>query len=387
MTVTETESWTAAFRSSPVGPHEELTFGRPSRSFAGRTVRQVVPAHRAGDRLRIRLGNLFGAQPLVIAHTAVAVHDRGSAVVEGSSTPVTFGGAPSVRITPGTEAVSDPVAFPPGSGSGLVVSGYLPGPTGRGDCHPFALRTGYLADGDHVHARRLPGAEEFRSRFHLSGIDVATPPGHRVVALFGDSLTDGVGTTDDADRRYPDHLARRLRTAGMSVVNLGIAGNRLLSDGFGECGSSRLDREVFATPGVTHVVVQLGLNDILTPGTCGPPGTTEAAITAGLAGVAERARRHGLRVLVATVTPFGGAATVSPVFDASGSETVRQRVNRWIRSGHGTLFDAVVDFDRGLADPGTPATLRPEYDSGDHLHPNDAGAEVLAELVHRALPR
>lgn len=380
-----TMAWRAAFRSAPVSPYEEPVLVHRPRSFGDETVRQVVRVHLGGDRLRVRLGNLFGKEPLIIGRAAVAALDTGSSTVAGTDTPVTFDGAPGTRIETGTEAVSDPVDLPATADTDLVVSTYHPRRTGPADYHPFALRTGHVAPGDVVSDRELPGADELFARFHLAGIDVWTDASRRVVALFGDSLTDGVGTTPDAEQRYPDRLARHLRPARMSAVNLGVAGNRLLTDGFGERGISRFDRDVLGAPGVTHVVVQLGLNDIGLPGMFGLPALPATEVIAGLTSLAERARRGGLTVLAATLTPFGGAEALSQGFYTREGEETRQHVNRWIRAGQGTVFDGIADFAHALAAPAAPAALLPEYDSGDHLHPNDAGAEVMARTVHRAL--
>ncbi|MFG1684132.1 GDSL-type esterase/lipase family protein [Nonomuraea sp. NPDC049269] len=372
-------TWTAAFRSAPVSAYESMTLIHPSRAFNDQTLRQVVRVRGAGDRLRIRLSNQYGKQPLTITRTSVATHDTRSSIRAGTDTAVTFEGTGQVTIDAGAEAVSDPVDFAIAGESDLAVSTYHASAAGPATYHPFALQTGYVVAGDAVSRTHLTGAEEVESRFHLGGIDIGAPEGRRVVAAFGDSLTDGVGTSHGTHHRYPDLLAGRL--ADTSVINLGIAGNRLLSDVFGERGIARFERDVLAAPGMTHVVVELGLNDIGLPGMLGLPAVPADELIDGLGSLARQAARAGLTAVVATLTPFGGADGVSPGFDTPEGERTRQRVNQWIRAH----VDAVADLDRALRDPAAPAVLRSDYDSGDHIHPNDAGAEAMADIVARAV--
>ncbi|MFG1956528.1 GDSL-type esterase/lipase family protein [Nonomuraea sp. NPDC049028] len=374
-------TWTAAFRSAPVSAYESMTLIHPSRAFHDQTLRQIVRVRGAGDRLRIRLSNQYGKQPLTIARTSVAAHDTRSSIIAGTDTAVTFGGTAQVTIDAGAEAVSDPVGFVTAGESDLAVSTYHASDAGLATYHPFALQTGYVVAGDAVSRTRLTAAEEVESRFHLGGIDIGGPEGRRVIAAFGDSLTDGVGTAHGTHRRYPDLLAGRL--ADTSVLNLGIAGNRLLSDVFGERGIARFERDVLAAPGVTHVVLELGLNDIGMPGMLGLPAVPADDLIDGLGSIIRQAARAGLTTVVATMTPFGGANGVSPGFDTPEGERTRQRVNEWIRAHS----DVVADLDHGLRDPAAPAVLRSEYDSGDHIHPNDAGAEAIADIVAGAVLR
>ncbi|GAA1534674.1 hypothetical protein GCM10009678_16280 [Actinomadura kijaniata] len=357
-------TWTAAYRSAMVSPFESMTLVHGPRGFADQTVRQVVRVRGEGERLRVRFSNLYGARPLVVGR-----------VVAGGAA-VTFGGGARVTVGVGEEAVSDPFAFPLKGEADLTVSAYLPEETGPATYHPFALRTTWIAPGD----GDAPGGEESESGFFLSGVDVAAEAGRPVVAAFGDSLTDGVGTTPGADRRYPDVLARLVPAA--SVVNLGIAGNRLVSDEFGERGVARFAREVPAVPGVTHAVVQVGLNDIGMPVVFDVPPVTFDELTAGYRAIAGTAARHGITAVVATVTPFGGAQP--PGVDLAAEEALRRRLNAWLRANEAG-FAAVADLDAALRDPADPSALRPDHDSGDHLHPDDAGAEAMAETVARAL--
>lgn len=376
--------WMAAFRSAPVSPHEPMTLIHPPRGFHDQTLRQVVRLSGGGTRLRVRLGNLYGKDPLTIARIRVAAHRTAAAILPHTDTAVTFGGAHQVTIPPGQEAISNPLDLTTTPGTDLVLSSYHAAATGPSDYHPFALQNGYLSPGDAVTHPDLPQPQPVESRFFLSGIDVLGPADQPVVAAFGDSITDGVGTTTGTHRRYPDLLARRLHPAGAAVLNLGIAGNRLLSDVFGERGTTRFDRDVLTAPGVTHVVVQLGLNDIGLPGMLDQPPLRAADFIAGLSALATHARRHGIRPIIATVTPFAGAAAAGPGFDTPEAQSTRRQLNQWIRTND--AYDAVADLDQALRDPTAPAALHPDYDSGDHIHPNDAGAKAIADTVADALP-
>ncbi|MBB5783431.1 SGNH/GDSL hydrolase family protein [Nonomuraea jabiensis] len=377
-----TQTWIAAFRSAPVSPYEP-TLVYPSRSFNNQTLRQIVRVRGGGDHLRVRFSNLYGKEPLTIARTRVALHATGSAIAPGTDIEVTFGHTSDVTIDAGHEAVSDPVGLATTTETDLVISTYYATPCGPATYHPFALRTGYVAAGDATSQPGLLHPEEVEPRFHLTGVDVLTSPGRRVVAAFGDSLSDGVGSTPGANLRYTDQLAHRTAAADMSVINLGIAGNRLLTDVFGESGTARFDRDVLAAPGVTHLILELGLNDICLPGMLGTPQVSADELIDGYTTIAERARRHGLTTIITTLTPFSGAEAISSGFDNPENEELRQRINRWIRTSR--EFDAVADLDRALRHPAAPATLYPDYDSGDHIHPNDAGAQAMADTIAKAL--
>jgi len=378
-----TMTWTAAFRSAPVSPYESLTLIHPSRGFHDETLRQVVRLRGGGQRLRLRFSNLYGKQPLIITRTRIAALETTSSIVASTDTEVTFTGASQVAVPIGEEVVSDPIDFPTTTETDLAVSTYHAVETELVTYHPFALQPGYVARGDLASHPDLSNPEEVEPRFYLSGIDAWTPTSRCVVAAFGDSLTDGVGTTPGANLRYPDLLARQVAEANTTVINLGIAGNRLLSDVFGERGIARFDRDVLASPGVTHLVVQIGLNDIGMPGMFGLPPVPLTDLTAGLTSILERARQHGLTTIISTVTPFGGAAAIAPGLDTPENEETRQRLNQWIRTNPD--LDAVADLDHVLRDTTAPNYLLPGYDSGDHMHPNDAGAKAIADTISEIL--
>jgi len=297
------------------------------------------------------------------------------AVDASSITTVTFDGAHAATIPAGTERLSDPVALRVADDSDLVVSLYLPGPTGPASFHIRGLAASFQASGDASDDTGAAFSLMDSSRYFLTGVDVTTRARGAVV-LLGDSITDGVASAADDNQRYPDQLADRLlqrpEVREYGVLNAGLSGNRLLTDA-GAAGDSvlrRFDRDVLAQTDVTSVVVLEGINDI-----GATLGSVEAHdLIAGYRQIISRAHAAGITVVGATITPFEGA-----VYDSAAGEEDREVVNDWIRtSGE---FDAVADFDAALRDPGHPTRLRPDFDSGDHLHPTEAGLAALADAV------
>ncbi|NUT92552.1 MAG: SGNH/GDSL hydrolase family protein [Saccharothrix sp.] len=377
-------AWVGAWGTSPTGvPASDTT------TFADQTLRQVVHLSTGGRSVRVRLSNEFGTQPLVIGEARVGRGAGGASVVPSSDRRLTFGGRGSVTVPAGVPLVSDPVPLVVGADTDLVISIYLPVSTPATTVHAFPFQDGYVASGNVVAQPTITPTGVLGKWHFLTGVSVSG--GGSTVVAFGDSITDGAETTRGANRRWPDVLARRLQSR-MGVVNAGISGNRLLHDPnppaghpaegfaeyFGESALRRFDRDVLARPGVRTVVVLLGVNDLGHPGTVAP---VEEAVTAEDIIAAHRqliARAHaaGLRIVGGTITPFKGDTFG---FYSPEHEAARQAVNRWIRtSGE---HDGVVDFDRALRDPADAERLRPEYDSGDHLHPNDAGMTALAGAV------
>ncbi|MDI9886260.1 SGNH/GDSL hydrolase family protein [Streptomyces sp. HNM0645] len=361
-----TGGWTGTWSAAP---------GKAGAAPAGgHSVRNVVHTSLGGSEARITLSNLYGTEPLHIGRASVAVAAGGAAAVPGSLRPVLFDGHRSVTVPPGGHVVGDPALLAVPEDGHLLVTLFVPAPGGGTvTLHARAHQTSYLAEGDRT---RDAGAAHYTLRtsswHYLTAVDVRNPAARGTVVALGDSLTDGAGSTPDTDRRWTDHLADRLRSGrwGYGVVNQGISGNRLLRDGIGPSGLSRLDRDVLDRPGARVVVIALGVNDLLRPaGTADPAG-----VTAGLRNLADRARARGLRVAGATLMPFEGHPRFSPALEAA-----RQEINEAVRAG--TVFDAVVDFDRALRDPYAPERLHPAYDSGDHLHPNDAGYARMARSV------
>lgn len=373
--------WLAAFRAAVVSPRESIQLFAP-RAFKSETLRQVVRLAGDGSEVRVRLTNRYGLAPLVIGAARLADHAAGSAVVPGSDRALRFDGATTVTVPPGEEVVSDPLERAVVRGADLALTLYLPEPTGLATYQADPRETAYVVPGDSTRDDRLSGPdgaapEAVATRSFVAGIDVLTSHDGPVVVTFGDSFIEGTGTTSGAHRRISDRLAARLDGW---VLNTGIAGNRLLRDEVGERGLGRLGRDVLDIPGVTHLLVHLGLNDLGLPGTVGEARPGAGDVVAGLADLAARAHDAGLVVVGATLGPTGSVSYEG--YDAPEVRRAAAEVDDWVRRGG--AFDSVVDVAAGLADPDAPDHLRPAYDSGDGLHFNDAGALAVAEAIDLA---
>src|SRR5476651_2110097 len=389
-----TVNWIATWEASPqpVWGTDFLFPANVPPVLHDQTVRQVARVSLAGPRVRIVLSNAYGRQPLTVGKATVARQAKGGAVLADSLTVVTFGGRDVATIAPGASLVSDPVALPVAALQQLAISVYLPEETPVSTFHWDGRQTGWIMSGDQTMASvlkcREPGAQSTTARLLLSGIQVeATHSAHTVVVI-GDSITDGATATLDKDSRWPDFLAERLAPHGVAVINAGISGGRLLSDGMGDNALARFERDVLAQPGVRAVVVLIGINDISWPGTAFEAHAlrpTLAELIAGYTQLIARAHSRGVRVIGATLTPFEGALPGTPLSDyyQPGKDALRQQLNAWIR-GSGS-YDAVLDFDAWARDPAHPLRLQATYDSGDHLHPGDAGNRALAEKIDLSL--
>lgn len=370
----------------------QATAGLGAAPASGQTLRQVVFSSVGGRAVRIVLSNAFGSRPLRVGAGSVGRLETGAAVVPSSLRHLSFSGHAGVVVRPGGEVVSDPVALPLPRLQRLVVSLYLTGAAAVTTGHAESEQTGYLAPGDLVAAA---GPARFRRALHswycLAAIEVQTPPTVRgTVVAFGDSITDGFHSTTNANARWPNYLARRLLDrpgrGALGVVDEGIGGNRLLhgSSCFGPSGLSRLRADGLSLAGARYLVLLEGINDIgFSQGPqnrCTAPNSavTAGQIIAGYRAVIGRARAAGVKVIGATLTPFEGSRRWTP-----GAEAKREAVNRWILSSG--AFYGVVNFAAVVAEPGNPLALRPKYDSGDHLHPNDAGYSAMAAAVNLAL--
>jgi lysophospholipase L1-like esterase len=387
-------AWTGTWSTAVTGP---ATAPVPATVFEDQTLRQIVHTSIAGGSLSVRLSNEYGTQPLVIGEARVARRSTGAQTVAGTDRRLTFGGHASVTVPPGAPALSDPVALPVPALSDLAISIYLPHRTPAATVHGSAFQTNYLAAGNRTHSPDLPGATATTSWYFLSGVSVTAPARTAAVVALGDSITDGAVTTVDANHRWPDLLARRLQDpAGLrhlGVLNKGIGGNRLLHDGntlpgdpfggigplFGDSALSRFDRDVLAQPGARYVIVLLGINDIGQPTSIAPPSEAVSVdeLIFGYRQLIARAHERGLRIFGATMTPFQDT-TITGYYSAA-NEAKRLAVNRWIRTGG--EYDGVIDFDRAVRDPAQPLRMLPRYDSGDHLHPNDAGMQAMADAI------
>jgi lysophospholipase L1-like esterase len=387
---------TPAHRTSWVGTWASVPTATPATAtpaLSDETVRQVVHTSVAGEALRLRLTNEFGTTPLHIGevHVARRAGTSGTDIVPSTDRTVRFGGHPSATVPAGAPLVSDPVRLAVPARTDLVVSIYLPDPTPVTTLHAFAYQDNVIAAGNVTGRRTVTPTSTMAQWFFLSGVSVATSErGAGAVVALGDSITNGFETDVNANHRWPDLLANRLRDTG--VLNLGVAGNRLLHDPnpppgsdaenfaafFGRSALGRFDRDVLAQPGARHVVVLLGVNDLGHPGTTAPVEETVTAeeIIAAHRQLITRAHAAGLSIHGGTILPFKGDTLG---FYSPANEAKRQAVNRWIRtSGE---YDTVIDFDAALRDPSDPQRLRAAYDSGDHLHPNDAGMAAMAAAV------
>jgi len=354
--------------------------------FNNQTIRMYARVSIGGDKLRIRLSNAYGTKPLTVGAVHVGAGERGGSIAANSDRKLTFAGADGTTIAASAYVVSDPVSFELRPLADVGVSVYLPDnvPTGAGITGRYARQTHYLSTvGDFTGAVTMPVARVLDQWFFLSGIEVLASPETGGLVAFGDSLTDANLSTFDAHCRYPDQVARRLaeRRAGrpMGVMNQGLGGNRILHDLSGDSGLRRFDRDVLAQPGAAHVIVHLGLNDIFN--WLGKPEeeVTPEQMIAGLKQLALRARTRDLRVYGATLVPFENQA-FRPKPWRPELEKTRQAVNEWIRESGGA-FDGVIDFDKAVRDPSHPTRLLPEYDSGDHLHPSDAGYNKMGDAI------
>jgi lysophospholipase L1-like esterase len=378
----QTNSWISSWTASPQAPR-----GVIPTSFSNRTVRQIVHLSIGGNKVRLRLSNEFGTKPILIGAASVALAKGGSDTDPASLRPVTFGGSKSVLIPPGAPALSDPVELSVAPLSDLSVSLYLPAATDLGTVHSTGLQTAYVsAAGDFTASSEFPVVDRFVNRFFLAGIMVEPSSPVRAIVAFGDSITDGSASTVNANSRWPDVLARRLKEAGVAVAvqNQGIAGNRVLSDGAGVSALARFERDVLSQPGVSHVVVFLGINDIGWPGTAIEPGgivRTADELIAGYKQLIERAHLRSIKVIGSPLTPFENALAGGPNqgYFTAEKEAKRVAVNNWIRMSG--AFDGLIDFESVLRDPTHASAIAAAYDSGDHLHPNDAGYKAMAESI------
>jgi lysophospholipase L1-like esterase len=357
--------------------------------FSNQTLRQIVHVSLGGEQVRVVFSNAYGTAPLQIGAAHVALRAKDAAIVPQSARPLMFSGSPSATIPPGALLVSDPVSLTVPALADLAIDLHLPANTDKlpVTVHAAAWQTGYVSGTGNfsgVPAFPVQATTDFlrgqlpsSSWFFLSRVEVVAPEQAGAVVTLGDSITDGTQSGNNANNRWPDHLARRFAQANikLGVLNVGIGGNRVLSDGNGISALARFDRDVLAQTGVSHVILFEGINDI--QGNA-PNPPSSADLIAAHRQIIERAHARGLRIFGATLTPFGGAGAFTPE-----KEVKRQALNQWIRTGK--MYDGVIDFEAAVRDPKEPVKIRSEFDPGDHLHMNGVGYKAMADIIDLAL--
>jgi lysophospholipase L1-like esterase len=394
------DHWVATWAASPQAPR--VNFPRPAGApaaapapasaanpanqpppfpaaptFNNQTVRMVVHTSIGGRRARVQLSNAFGTAPLKVGAAHVALRAAESAIVPASDHALTFSGKASFTIPPGAEIISDPVDLDVPKLGDLAISVYIPGDVAVPTTHLTGLHTTWISkSGDFTNALSITDATKTQAWYWISSVDVLSPPDTRLIVAYGDSITDGATSTPDTNSSWPSQLAQRLSankaTADVAIVNQGISGNRVLSDGAGVSALARFDRDVLAQPGVQWLIVMEGINDIGLGARAPSDAVTVDDLIAAHKQIIERAHMRGIKVIGATLTPFAGAAYYS-----NEGEEIRTALNDWIRSGK--AYDAVIDFDAATRDPENPKQIRPAFNIRDHLHPNDAGYKAMAD--------
>ena len=373
-------TWAASQLEGPPRPPADSVDRRPT--YANRTIREIVHTSLGGDRVRIRVSNEYGDRPLVIGAAHVALRDTGASIVASTDRAISFGGHSSIVIRPGATVVSDPVGLAVPALGDLAVSLFLADTARATTRHALALQTNYVTREGDFTASVAVAADTMRTWLFLCGVDVTNASATGVIVALGNSITDGASSTPNANRRWPNVLAQRLLASSeppKGVIDAGISGNRVLSPGTGPSALARFDRDVLMQPGLTHVIVLEGINDI---GRSANPREAVSAddIIVGLRQLAERAHERGVVIYGATLTPASPRQSFPDSLEAK-----RRAVNAWIRTSG--VFDGVIDLDAATRDPGHPTYFLPAFDSGDHLHPSDAGHRAMGEAIDLALFR
>ncbi len=375
----DSSCWVGTWASSPQLAEPK---GAPAElALPGVTLRQFVHVSAGGRRIRVRFSNAFGTTPLLISTARVAISAGGSAVKSGTEKELAFNGQKGASIPAGALIVSDPLDFDLRALSDVAITTELRSPQSAITAHLGSRTTSYILTGNPARTSDMSQAVKVDHWYYINGVDVASQICAGAIAILGDSITDGRGSTTNGNDRWPDVLARRVEAApenhAIGVLNLGIGGNRLLRDGLGPNALARLDRDALAQAGIRWLVVLEGVNDIgtrLKARENNESWATAEDIIGAFEQIIMRAHTHGISVFGATMLPFGGSFYFSP-----DTEADRQRVNRWILTRG--AFDGVVDFDNIIHDPQHPDRLLPAFDSGDHLHPSPLGYAAMADAV------
>ncbi|MGA2269234.1 MAG: SGNH/GDSL hydrolase family protein [Bryobacteraceae bacterium] len=364
--------------AAPTAPTTAAPAPAGARGFSNQTVRMIVRTSIGGSRLRVKLSNAFGSEPLAVGAAHIGIRSKDSEIVAGSDRPLSFNGKPGCTIGPGMVILSDPVNLNVAPLSDVAVSLHFPGETGLATTHATGLHTTYIKEGDVTGQAAMADAATTQSYYWLAGIDVMAPARTSLIVAFGDSITDGARSTPETNHSWPALLAARLeakkKTAKIAVGNMGIGGNRVLRDGAGVSALARFDRDVLSQSGVKWVMLLEGINDIGREATIPAEAVTAEELIGGYKQIIERAHTHGIKVIGCMLTPYEGAN-----YSREKGEATREAVNTWIRTSG--AFDAVVDFEAATRDPNNPKRIRADFDPGDHLHPNDAGYQAMANAV------
>ncbi len=381
-------NWVGSWAASPQpawGPDFPVPLGLPANLWK-QTIRQNARLSIGGSKVRIVLSNAYGATPLTIGAAHIAVAGEGGKIQEGSDHAVTFGGQSSIVIPSGAPAISDPVDMTVQPLALVSVSLYLPDITPTSTIHWDGHETAYIAAGNKVGDADFKADSKMTQRLILSEILVDAPANARAVVAFGNSITDGDGSTVDGNDRWPDRLAERFVAAGgapVAVLNEGISGAKVLSDRMGVNALARFDADVLGQPKADTVILMMGINDVGWPGSglaLHDPEPTADAIIEGYKQLIARAHDHGMKIIGATLTPFGDAFAGTPFegYYTPDKEKIRLALNDFIRSG---AFDGVIDFDKVIVDPQRPGYALPKYGKGDNLHPNPAGYKAMGDAI------
>jgi lysophospholipase L1-like esterase len=371
-------TWTASASEAPPRPPRDSIDRTPS--LVNQTARLIVRTSIGGDNVRIRISNEYGDRPLVIGAAHVAVRDSGANAVAGTDRAFTFNGRSGITLRPGAIAFSDPLPFAVPALRDLAVSFYLTDSARLSTRHALAVQTSYVTRGDAAAAMAFKPDTNIYVWPWLAGIDVTNSAATGVIVTIGNSITDGAASSRDSNTRWPNILAQRLLASGepvKGVVNAGISGGRVLTLGAGPSALARFDRDVLMTPGLTHIILLEGINDI---GRSLQDGVSAEDIIAGYRQLIARAHDRGVMIFGATLTPASPRAPYTPPLEAK-----RAAINAFIRtSGE---FDGVIDFDAVTRDPANPLQFLPAYDSGDHLHPGNAGYRAMGASIDLTLFR
>ncbi len=385
--------WVQTWGVAPLPPSQAMGPLPATPGFDNQTIRQTVRISLGGQRVRLRFSNEYGTRPLLIGRARIAVADEKGNPVAGTEREVLFSGKPSATIPAAAPYLSDPIDLPVKTLSSLSISLYLPQATGPCTCHSTGMQTAFVSSTGDFTAKTFTPKETVQLRAFISGVEVQATAGARAVVVLGDSISDGIGSTLDANHRWPDLLANELDQAHdtWGVVNMGISGNQVLSDGAGQSALARFDRDVLSVPGVRAVILFEGVNDLgisfghfegpmaaVFKASSGGGKVTREAMIAGYRQLIARAHAHGLKVIAATITPYGGASYYS-----EQGEAVRTAINSWIRTGH--EVDGVIDFDAAMRDPMKPTQIREGFHAGDHLHGSDAGYRAMTAAIDLSL--